>query len=639
VAASAVAAVGAAQLRIDRSQVDNFAADEPIRIADETINRTFAGTAFLDVVVETDQVDGLLDSRRMTKIADLQQYFEGLPHVQKTVSIADYIGLLHNAIAQLPGDRGREMPPADDAIAQYLLVYESSGDPSDFDEEIDIDYRHALIRGALNEHHFSANRRTVEDLQRYIAEEFNEPGMSAMLAGDVNVSYHWMTSLQQSHFAGVGLSLGLVLLTSVFVFRSISAGLVSILPVSFAVLVLYACMGYLNIYLEPATSMFAAIALGVGVDFAIHLVDRLRIALALHDEDIDKAVNHALPQTARACYFNSMALGLGFSVLMLSDLPTLQRFGGLVTVAALSSYVAALVVVPAFFAAGRAVSRRAFVPARGAVIRAGVFAALLIAAILFVEVGHAAEPEGIDIARRVAARQEGAAAKRNIHMLVTDRRGRSRERRALVLKRNDADARWTRIIYLAPKSVRDVSFLSHDYHRPDMGDERWLYLPAARKVRRIPSTDRGDYFLGTDFTYEDMQSELKFELSDYTFHYEGRQAQADTVRHVLSGSPVDDRTAKELGYGAFTAIVDEASWMPVQVDFYDLDQARLKTIFVHKVERIDGIWTATDIEAVNHQTGHKTRFVFRDIEYPAELPPAFFDARTMGRGLPASVGD
>jgi hypothetical protein len=45
------------------------------------------------------------------------------------------------------------------------------------------------------------------------------------------------------------------------------------------------------------------------------------------------------------------------------------------------------------------------------------------------------------------------------------------------------------------------------------GDDRWLYLPATRKVRRIPASDRGDYFLGTDFTYEDIQSELKLPLA------------------------------------------------------------------------------------------------------------------------------
>jgi hypothetical protein len=108
--------------------------------------------------------------------------------------------------------------------------------------------------------------------------------------------------------------------------------------VSITVLLIYAAMAFFDVYLEPATSMFAAIAIGVGVDFAIHLIDKLHEALKLHDEDIHLAVDHALPLTARACFFNAMALGLGFAVLTTSDLPTLQRFGGLVALASLGSY-------------------------------------------------------------------------------------------------------------------------------------------------------------------------------------------------------------------------------------------------------------------------------------------------------------
>ncbi len=636
--ATVVALFGALQLRIDRSQVDNFAEDEPIRVADEQINKTFAGTAFLDVIVETDESDGLLSARRLSKIAELQDYFEQQPHVRKTVAITDYLSLLHQAIAETAGGDLRGLPDSDDAIAQYLLVYEASGDPTDFEEEIDTDYSTALIRGALNEHHFSQNRLTVEALQNYIEEVFNEPGMHATLAGDVNISYHWMTSLQQSHFKGVALSLALVLLTSSIVFRSVTSGLVSIIPVSFAVLVLYACMGYLDIYLEPATSMFAAIALGVGVDFAIHLVDKLRISLQLHDEDIDAAVDHALPPTARACYFNSAALGLGFSVLMVSSLPTLQRFGGLVTVASLTSYFAALVIVPALFAAGRSVHKRAFMPVKPSAVRVAVFAMVFLTALMFSRMSEASDVEALRIAKNVAARQEGASARRVIDIVLTDRRGRTRERRALVLKQNGDDARHTRITYLAPKAVRNVSFLSHDFQESQKADDRWLYIPATRKVRRIPASDRGDYFLGTDFTYEDIQSELKFDLADYQFEYRGQQTSDGKLQHRLSGAPIDEQTAKQLGYGAFDATVDESNWMPVRVDFFDLSDELLKTITVNVVEQIDGIWTATDIEAVNHKTGHQTRFRFKDVSYPSSLPAAVFDAPSLSRGLPSSVG-
>jgi predicted RND superfamily exporter protein len=633
-----VVAFGASRLHIDRAQVDNFAPDEPIRVADQLINDTFAGSAFLDVIVQADEPEGLLDARRMQKIVDLQAYFEQLPHVQKTVGITDYLTLLHAAIEELPDAavEARELPRSDDAIAQYLLVYEASGDPTDFEEEIDTEYRTAMIRGVLDEQHFSKNRETVAALERYIAREFNEPGMSALLTGDVNVSYHWMRSLQRSHFGGVLVSLTLVLVTSILVFRSVSTGFVAVVPVSFTVLLLYAAMATFGIYLEPATSMFAAIAIGVGIDFAIHLIDKLREALAIHDEDIYLAVDHALPLTARACYFNSGALAVGFSVLMTSELSILQRFGGLVALASVCSYLLALIIVPAMFAWGRAMSQRSFRSAPR--FASGV--AILILAVSFGMVwsqnseSAEAELDGTGVATRIAEREEGDASRRVLNIVITDRRGKTRERSALVLKSNDGDARVTRFTYLSPKSVNEVTFLSHDYLAANESDDRWLYLPATRKVRRIPATDRGDYFLGTDFTYEDIQSEFKLALSDYDFVLDEQRQTDEGPVYLISGTPKTEAIARELGYGGFRAEVDGSNWLFNWVEFLDLDRELLKTVTVHSAAEFDGIWCATDIEVVNHQTAHETRFLYEEVEYTAALPGEVFDAATLNRGLP-----
>lgn len=634
-----VAVVGALRLEVDRSQVENFAPDEPIRVADELINERFAGTAFLDVVVETDVEEGLLDPARMAKIAELQNYFEGLPRVRKTLSIVDYLSLLHYAVEERPvgSDYVRELPSGRDSIAQYLLLYEMSGDPTDFEEEIDYEYRTALVRGILDTPWFSESRDTVAALEQYIETEFNGEGMTATLAGDVTIGNHWMSRLEQSHFLGVALSLALVLATSILVFRSISAGLIAVVPVSFAVLTLYAVMGYAGIYLEPATSMFAAIALGVGVDFGIHLVERLKRAHAEEAADTAAAVDSALPPVARACFFNSAALGLGFSVLLVSSLPTLQRFGGLVTVAALASYVTALVLVPALYALENTLLRRVRAPVGLPTLRAALIAALLAGTLLVASPAEAAEEAGEEIARNVAARPEGDAATRLLRITLTNKRGKSKERRAVLLSRKNEDARFTRLTYTSPKGIRDTAFLSHDFTDAAKSDSRWFYMPSLRKERRVPASDRGDYFIGTDFTYEDIQSELKFNLDDYHFDYVDVLQEDGRVRHRITGEPVTPSVARELGYGGFEAVVDEATWMPVTIEFNDPAGELLKTVQVRDVQKIDGLWTAMHISAVNHQTGHTTEFVFETVEYAEELDLQLFQSAGLARGLPANL--
>jgi uncharacterized protein len=402
--------VGAGKLRVDRSQVANFRADEPLRIADERINQHFAGTAFLDIIIDSGGPGRLLSSHAMRKILALQQYLEGLPHVQKTVSIADYLGLLHGAIEE--SGSTRLLPEDDEAIGQYFFVYEVSGDPTDFEEEIDYEHQTALVRGVLNAHLYTETRQTVEALEQYLQAEFNEPGLTATLTGDVTIAYHWMSRLQDSHFLGVGLSLAMVLVVAALTFGALWAGVVAVIPVSFTVLMLYGVMGYAGVYLEPATSMFAAISIGVGVDFAIHLVDRLRLAMDDCDQDLGQAIAAVMPGTTRACFFNAMALGMGFAVLLTSELPTLQRFGGLVAVATFSSFLAALIMVPALFAVRERIRRGLPQPVYQSTSRAVPLVAATVGALAFAPAEElAAAPDGHEIAARVAQREEGAATR------------------------------------------------------------------------------------------------------------------------------------------------------------------------------------------------------------------------------------
>ncbi|MEE4279929.1 MAG: outer membrane lipoprotein-sorting protein [Halieaceae bacterium] len=242
--------------------------------------------------------------------------------------------------------------------------------------------------------------------------------------------------------------------------------------------------------------------------------------------------------------------------------------------------------------------------------------------------------DGLDVARRIDERAEGDASRRVVDIVLTDRRGKTRERSALVLKSRDDGSRSTRFTYLAPKSVKDVTFLSRDDLASEGGDERWLYLPATRKVRRIPASDRGDYFLGTDFTYEDIQSEFKLSLRDYDFTLDSSRRSEDGTIYVLSATPKTEAIARELGYGGLSAEVDGNSWLFRRAEFFDLQGDPLKTVTVHAAEAIDGIWCATDVEVVNHQTGHETRFLYREVAYPPAFPEQVFSASSLSRGLP-----
>lgn len=614
----------ATDLRVDRAQIENFQKSEPIYMADAVLNERVSGTAYLDVIVHADKAEGLLSARRIEKIAALQTFLSSLPHVQHTSSIADYLKLLHSAL----GGAG-QLPTSDDAISQYLLMYEASGDPTDFEDKIDGDYQIALVRGVMNSRYTSNEVQTVEKLERYLDNTFNETGMTAELSGRVNIDYHWMKRLGESHFFSVALALTLVFLCSAILFKDALAGLLSLVPAGFAIVTVYALMAINNIHLEVATSMFAAISLGLGVDYAIHLIERLRRGIRQDKLSVANSITARFPGGARACFFNASGLALGFLALTISQLPTLQRFGAMIALAAISSYLAALFVIPAAYALIERLKKQGTRRLQPDVSAISSICLVCILSLIGNDLAHA-DSLADKVALSVQARPDGHASQRTIEMTLIDRRGKTRQRNAEIYRTQSDGLRYTLVQYTSPKRIRNTAFLSHD-EISNGRDERWLYLPATKKVRRIPGSDRGDYFLGTDFTYEDMNGQLKFDNKDYEFSYvksadiNGRQA------HVIKGVPVSKEVSKELGYGGLVATIDEGSWLPIEIEFVDPDQRPLKIVSVPSFKKIDGIWTPLRIEASNHQTGHQTVFEYKEINYLNSLDSGIFEPSSLSR--------
>jgi predicted RND superfamily exporter protein len=297
-------------------------------------------------MIETPEPEGLLEPARLQRIEALQRFLESLPHVNGTTSIADYLKQMNKAVNENRPEAYR-LPEGSDLAAQLLLLYSASGDPTDLEEEIDYDYRLANVRAALDTGRFSELSKVVEQADRYVREEFNTADMTATLSGRVNVNYYWIGGIGESHFRGVAWALVAVWVMVSLSFRSAVLGLLAAIPVCMAVLLIYAVMGYTGIWLGVATSMFAAIAIGTGVDFAVHLLDRLLVAVREEGQTIDEALATLFPSTGRALLFNSSAVIAGFGVLTLSDVPPLVWFGTLVSVAAVVSFLASLTLLPA----------------------------------------------------------------------------------------------------------------------------------------------------------------------------------------------------------------------------------------------------------------------------------------------------
>ena len=242
-------------------------------------------------------------------------------------------------------------------------------------------------------------------------------------------------------------------------------------------------------------------------------------------------------------------------------------------------------------------------------------------------------PDGDDIALKINARDEGQSAARNVSMKMTDRRGKIRRRETRSFSKYYGADKRLAIFFLKPKNIKDTAFLTWNYADESKEDAQWLYLPAMRKVRRISAADRGDYFLGTDLTYEDMKLGTHVSIPDYSRRTIGIDKVDGFHCYIVEATPVNKKIAAELGYSKVEQCVDSKIWIIRRAKFWDIAGNLLKTAYFSDIHKVQGIWTQHQINVENHKTGHKTRLIFTDIDYQTEVRDDLFNRNSLRRGL------
>jgi len=247
---------------------------------------------------------------------------------------------------------------------------------------------------------------------------------------------------------------------------------------------------------------------------------------------------------------------------------------------------------------------------------------------------EAAWPDGDEVVRRVNAREDGVAVARTLVMELVEKGGASRTRVTRSFRRDLDGERRSVLFFESPANLKGTALLTWDDPDPARDDAQWLYLPGLRKSRRVAMSERGRAFLGTDLSFEDMKNETRVSRADYRWRTVGEETVDGARCLVIEGVPVDERTARELGYGRILLRVDAERWLPRLGEYWDPHGERLKTVRLGDVREVQGIWTAHRIEAENLRTGHRTRLEFRDVDYQPALPDDLFTEPALARGAP-----
>ncbi|MFC1609968.1 RND family transporter [Myxococcota bacterium] len=376
IAIVAAASFGATQVRSEFSNLSNFRPDHPFRIATERVNEHFASASVLTVVIEGGEPDAIKDPVVLEKMDALEQHILAQEHVGSLQSITGFIKQMHRVMHggareeyRLPRETERERGieiveiddreqeqqvefdvPGKELVAQYLALYEMSGKPGDFANAVTYDYSTARINVLVD-----SDRATVlTDLHHAVRGFINEKlgGLPAELTGMAELIRAVNDMVVTGQAWSIATSLLLVFLITAVMFRSAVLGLFSTLPLFFSLFLNFGTMGLGGIPLNIMTMATSSVAVGVGIDYAIHFVHRYQQE-RLSGHDYGEAVVATLRASGVAIFFNALTVAAGFFALFFSEFRGVSHMGLLIALTMITSAFAALTILPAIFVTTR----------------------------------------------------------------------------------------------------------------------------------------------------------------------------------------------------------------------------------------------------------------------------------------------
>ncbi|UCD38413.1 MAG: RND family transporter [Fidelibacterota bacterium] len=367
-----VSAWGISRLEHSYSSIENFAPDHPVRTAYDRVNEHFAGTTSFQVMIEGREGDMIKEPRILQDMDDLKAEALNYERVGDVVSLADFVKRINKVLNgdreeyyaipaekalvtymdwEQRGDQWVEVEKTDtvsgkELVAQYMALYEMSGKPEDLANLVDYDYRNAKLSVFMDTDDMNTARELDRRLSAFITDHFE--GAEVAITGMAKLFLVVDGLIVSGQITSISVSLFLVWLITTFMFRSPLIGLFSALPLFFALLLNFTIMGLSNIHVNLETMMTSSIAIGVGVDYAIHFIYTYRRRLGR-----EGSFAHAVPATMEdsgvAIAYNSFVVAAGFSIITLSQFVSIQRMGLLITITMLTAAFGALTILPLVF--------------------------------------------------------------------------------------------------------------------------------------------------------------------------------------------------------------------------------------------------------------------------------------------------
>ncbi len=341
----AVGISGVMQIRINDNPVKWFKKGHPMRVADTVMNRLFGGTYMAYVMVEGKEPETIKRPEVVAYLDRIQTKLEANSVVGKTSSVADIVKRI-NLVLHDNDKSYYKVPDSRDAVGQFLFLFQSSGDPNDLDNFVDREARQANIWIQMKGGDNQQMTDVESDLETFIRTNPLPDGITLHWSGLTYINKVWQDLMVFGMLKAILGSFLVVFLLMLIEFRSLTLGILSMVPLSVSILLSYGLIGWVGKDYDMPIAVCSSLSLGLGIDFAIHFLQRFRTKYA-ESKNLEETNHYMFGEPGRAIARNAIVISLGFLPLVASSLTPYVTVGSFFALLMAFSTISTLFVLPA----------------------------------------------------------------------------------------------------------------------------------------------------------------------------------------------------------------------------------------------------------------------------------------------------
>jgi len=310
-----------------------FKKDNPTRIAEDIMTRKFGGTKPVFVLFTGD----ILSPELLNTMAKMEEYMKKSPDIAGTQSVAGLIADINGAF----GD-SRKIPDEKEMVEQLWFLLDGN---ENVQKLVNPELTEAIIISKFVSSENKLKKEFAEYMQKFIAENENE-AFTIQVTGMPFIESSLDQSLINSQIGSLIIAVIFVIFIVGLILRSLLSGIYAAVPIIASIAVLFGFMGFSGIPLNIATVLVASIAVGIGIDYSIHVITHFNNAMK-KGEHIHQALDETIGISGKAIIINVFSVSAGFLVLLFSEMVPLEYFGMLISLSMFSSGLGALTLLPA----------------------------------------------------------------------------------------------------------------------------------------------------------------------------------------------------------------------------------------------------------------------------------------------------